>query len=96
MKIIAALNETNNVTDVQVEVHENHYVNDEQAITDTATENNKQIQILNLDVKTNNVYSITLDVSENEGKTRFVCIPNQVKENGNIFIYDYSSKESFV
>lgn len=95
MKIIAAMNEMNN-QNIKVEVHENHYINDEHAITDAATENNKQIQILNLDVKTNNVYSITLEVSENEGRNRFVCVPNQVKENGNIFIYDYSSKESFV
>ncbi|XP_037876450.1 ecdysis triggering hormone receptor isoform X2 [Bombyx mori] len=80
MKFIAALNE-----DVQID--------NEVEIADN--ENNKQIQILNLDVKTNSVYSITLDVSK-EGKNRFVCVPAQDRDNKNIFIYDYNTKESFV
>ncbi|XP_063896300.1 uncharacterized protein LOC110374305 [Helicoverpa armigera] len=92
MKMIAAINETDNET--YADVHDNHYSN-ELAI-DTANENNKQIQILNLDVKTNNVYSITLDVSDSvEGRNKFVCIPTLDREN-NIFIYDYRTKESFV
>ncbi|KAF9409249.1 hypothetical protein HW555_011336 [Spodoptera exigua] len=92
MKMIAALNETDN--DIYPDVHDNEYPN-ELAI-DTANENNKQIQILNLDVKTNNVYSITLDVSDSvEGRNKFVCIPTLDREN-NIFIYDYRTKESFV
>lgn len=73
--------------DVLVEVHDNK-------ANDDATDNNKQIQILNLDVKTNNVYSITLDVSE--GKNRFVCVPAQERGERNIFVYDFISKESFV
>lgn len=85
MKIIAALNEIN---DDEIQEF------DDLAINDTAIENNKQIQILNLDVKTNNVYSITLDVSE-EGKNKFVCVPAH-RDSKNIFIYDYMSKESFV
>lgn len=100
MKIIAALNEMNddrhaNLNDIDVtQVHDNHVnqLNDLD-INDTA-ENNKQIQILNLDVKTNSVYSITLEVSD-EGKNKFVCVPAS-RENKNIFIYDYTSKESFV
>lgn len=92
MKMIAALNETDN--DIYADVHDSDYPN-ELAI-DTANENNKQIQILNLDVKTNNVYSITLDVSDSvEGRNKFVCIPALDREN-NIFIYDYRTKESFV
>lgn len=89
MKIIAALNEINDAPDEQD--IDDFAIND---INDTTIENNKQIQILNLDVKTNNVYSITLDVSE-DGKNKFVCVPAH-KENKNIFIYDYNSKESFV
>ncbi|NP_001165737.1 ecdysis triggering hormone receptor isoform B [Bombyx mori] len=80
MKFIAALNEDAQI-DNEVEIADN--------------ENNKQIQILNLDVKTNSVYSITLDVSK-EGKNRFVCVPAQDRDNKNIFIYDYNTKESFV
>ncbi|XP_052752841.1 growth hormone secretagogue receptor type 1-like isoform X2 [Galleria mellonella] len=92
MKIIAAMND-----DIQVEIHDHHEKNIDEAITSTATENNKQIQILNLDVKTNNVYSITLDVSDgSEGKNRFVCVPALDNENKNIFVYDFKSKESFV
>lgn len=92
MKFVAALNEANN--DAGVEVHNNHCSNE--LSIDTANENNKQIQILNLDVKTNNVYSITLDVSDSvEGRNKFVCIPTLDKEK-NIFIYDYKTKESFV
>lgn len=107
MKIIAEMNQakdkvdvivdetTKNITslveatnnDVLVEVHDNNE-------NDDTTENNKQIQILNLDVKTNNVYSITLDVSE--GKNRFVCVPAQERGEKNIFVYDFISKESFV
>lgn len=107
MKIIAEMNQakdkvvdlvgetTKNITslvkatnnDVLVEVHDNN-------ANDDTTENNKQIQILNLDVKTNNVYSITLDVSE--GKNRFVCVPAQERGEKNIFVYDFISKESFV
>ncbi|XP_048001798.1 thyrotropin-releasing hormone receptor-like isoform X1 [Leguminivora glycinivorella] len=91
MQFISAMNELND-NKIEVEVHE-HNCQDE----DTATENNKQIQILNLDVKTNNVYSITLDVTEkSEGKNRFVCVPVQDRENKNIFVYDFKSKESFV
>ncbi|XP_075986745.1 ecdysis triggering hormone receptor isoform X2 [Anticarsia gemmatalis] len=90
MKYIAALNENN---DTFAEVHDD--CSNELAI-DTANENNKQIQILNLDVKTNNVYSITLDVSDSvEGRNKFVCIPTLDREK-NIFIYDYKTKESFV
>ncbi|XP_026322851.1 QRFP-like peptide receptor isoform X1 [Hyposmocoma kahamanoa] len=84
-KNISSLVEATN-NDVLVEVHDNN-ANDD-------TENNKQIQILNLDVKTNNVYSITLDVSE--GKNRFVCVPAQDRGDKNIFVYDFISKESFV
>jgi hypothetical protein len=95
MKIIAAMNELNE--NIEVEIHENRFDKDQEAITDTAPENNKQIQILNLDAKTNNVYSITLDVSENnEGRNRFVCVPAHVKDKQNIFVYDFKSKESFV
>ncbi|XP_053619692.1 thyrotropin-releasing hormone receptor-like isoform X1 [Plodia interpunctella] len=89
MKIIAAMNELNDNDNLDVEIHPTDDVSNT-----TATENNKQLQILNLDVKTNNVYSITLDVSENEGRNKFVCVPNQDKEK--IFVYDFSSKESFV
>lgn len=89
MKIIAALNEMNDVQEINN--LEDLAINDN---NDTAIENNKQIQILNLDVKTNNVYSITLDVSE-EGRNKFVCVPAH-RENKNIFICDYTSKESFV
>ncbi|XP_072935957.1 growth hormone secretagogue receptor type 1-like isoform X2 [Epargyreus clarus] len=106
MKIIAAMNELNDnlgdiiddsvhsnvivkavngVADIQVDVH-NIDVQD--------TENNKQIQILNLDVKTNNVYSVTLDVKDKCERNRFVCVPAQ--ENRNIFVYDFKSNESFV
>lgn len=103
MKYISAMNEINN-DNIQVEVHENHCQDNNEMVisenfdeTDIATENNKQIQILNLGVKTNNVYSITLDVSEgNEGRNRFVCVPIQEKEPKNIFVYDFKSKESFV
>lgn len=92
MKFISALNEVNNET--FAEIHDNHCTSE--LTIDTANENNKQIQILNLDVKTNNVYSITLDVSDSvEGRNKFVCIPSLDREK-NIFIYDYSSKESFV
>ncbi|XP_063629949.1 uncharacterized protein LOC134801339 [Cydia splendana] len=91
MQFISAMNELND-NKVEVEVHE-HNCQDE----DTAIENNKQIQILNLDVKTNSVYSITLDVTEkSEGKNRFVCVPVQDRESKNIFVYDFKSKESFV
>ncbi|CAH0763429.1 unnamed protein product [Diatraea saccharalis] len=94
MKIIAAMNEFNEK--IEVEIHENNSKKEE-VTNDTASENNKQIQILNLDVKTNNVYSITLDVSENnEGRNRFVCVPTQDKDKQNIFVYDFKSKESFV
>lgn len=93
MTMVAALNETDN--DIyNAEVHDNNYCNE--LSIDTANENNKQIQILNLDVKTNNVYSITLDVSDTvEGRNKFVCIPTLDREK-NIFIYDYRTKESFV
>ncbi|KAL0811234.1 hypothetical protein ABMA28_009662 [Loxostege sticticalis] len=95
MKIIAAMNEVND--NIEVEIHENHSENNDEAIIEEDDQNNKQIQILNLDVKTNNVYSITLDVNENgEGRNRFVCVPTQDKENKNIFVYDFKSKESFV
>ncbi|XP_060806910.1 thyrotropin-releasing hormone receptor isoform X2 [Amyelois transitella] len=87
MKIIAAMNELND--NLEIEIHPN----DETADI-AATENNKQLQILNLDVKTNNVYSITLDVSDNDGRNKFLCVPNQDKEK--IFVYDFKSKESFV
>lgn len=109
MKMIAALNELNDnlgdiinfdsikrnnviangtsTSDVQVEVHDN-------IDSDVSTENNKQIQILNLDVKTNNVYSVTLDVSDKCERNRFVCVPAQ--ESKNIFVYDFKSNESFV
>ncbi|XP_068625503.1 thyrotropin-releasing hormone receptor-like [Battus philenor] len=91
MKMIAAMNELN---DNLVDVHENHW-NEESEQTDVNT--NKQIQILNLDAKTNNVYSVTLDVSEaSEGKNRFVCVPSQDRESKNIFVYDFKSNESFV
>ncbi|XP_039760819.1 neuropeptide SIFamide receptor-like [Pararge aegeria] len=80
----------NGSNDVQVDVH-NNCTDDE---TVSLTENNKQIQILNLDVKTNNVYSVTLDVSERCDKNRFVCVP--VQESKNIFVYDFKSNESFV
>lgn len=91
MKLIADMIETND-NNIEVEIHENHSEDE-----DTASENNKQIQILNLDVKTNSVYSITLDISEkSEGKNRFVCVPVQDKESKNIFVYDFKSKESFV
>lgn len=86
MRIIAALNEN------CLDVHDNN-VEIIDAM-DTNNENNKQIQILNLDVKTNSVYSITLDVSQ-EGRNRFVCIPTQDRDK-NVFIYDYGTKESFV
>ncbi|KOB65582.1 Neuropeptide receptor A6-B [Operophtera brumata] len=89
MKIIAALNEMNDVQEINN--LDDLAIND---TSDTAIENNKQIQILNLDVKTNNVYSITLDVSE-EGMNKFICVPAH-RENKNIFIYDCTSKESFV
>ncbi|XP_028043666.1 uncharacterized protein LOC114253102 [Bombyx mandarina] len=56
MKFIAALNEDAQI-DNEVEIADN--------------ENNKQIQILNLDVKTNSVYSITLDVSKEELVQRY-------------------------
>lgn len=85
-KNVTGLVETSN-NDILVEVHDNN-------INEDTTENNKQIQILNLDVKTNNVYSITLDVSE--GKNRFVCVPAQERGEKNIFVYDFMSKESFV
>ncbi|XP_063834510.1 uncharacterized protein LOC135083718 [Ostrinia nubilalis] len=95
MKIIAAMNEVND--NIEVEIHDNHLDNNDEAITEEVDQNNKQIQILNLDVKTNNVYSITLDVNENgEGRNRFVCVPAQDRENKNIFVYDFKSKESFV
>nr|QZU75310.1 ecdysis triggering hormone receptor B [Antheraea pernyi] len=87
MKIIAALNE--NSLDV---THDNNI--DVIDVPDANNENNKQIQILNLDVKTNSVYSITLDVTE-EGRNRFVCIPTQDRDKS-VFIYDYGTKESFV
>ncbi|XP_047539852.1 growth hormone secretagogue receptor type 1 isoform X1 [Vanessa atalanta] len=80
----------NGINDVQVEVHGNCADED----TVSITENNKQIQILNLDVKTNNVYSVTLDVSERGDRNRFVCVPAQ--ESKNIFVYDFKSNESFV
>ncbi|XP_045780477.1 thyrotropin-releasing hormone receptor-like isoform X1 [Maniola jurtina] len=80
----------NGRNDVEVDVH-NNCTDDE---TVSLTENNKQIQILNLDVKTNNVYSVTLDVSERCDKNRFVCVPAQ--ESKNIFVYDFKSNESFV
>ncbi|KAJ0170935.1 hypothetical protein K1T71_013707 [Dendrolimus kikuchii] len=83
MKFIAALNES---------LHS--IPNADIVESNIDTENNKQIQILNLDVKTN-VYSITL-VSDGVEKNKFVCIPNQDRENKNIFIYDYTTKESFV
>nr|WLK83116.1 ecdysis triggering hormone receptor variant B [Plutella xylostella] len=102
MKFISAIDDNFDVP-IEVDVHDNHCQHDEVVLsenneeTDTATENNKQIQILNLDVKTNNVYSITLDVSDNsEGKNRFVCVPVTDKESKNIFVYDFKSKESFV
>lgn len=115
MKIIAAMNELNDVLmeddviiddiikrnsvkvgtvhsnrDVQVDVYNN--VTDEETVS--LTENNKQIQILNLDVKTNHVYSVTLDVSEKCDRNRFVCVP--AHESKNIFVYDFKSNESFV
>ncbi|KAL4714608.1 hypothetical protein ACJJTC_002173 [Scirpophaga incertulas] len=96
MKMMAALNE---LTDnIQVEVHSNNATDHDNVIKEAAAENNKQIQILNLDVKTNNVYSITLDVNEMGESTysRFVCVPTQAKDKQNIFVYDFKSKESFV
>lgn len=91
MKMIAAIND-----DLHVEIHNNHVKDDEAISDETGNENNKQIQILNLDVKTNNVYSITLDVSDgSEGRNRFVCVPTQDRDK-NIFVYDFKSKESFV
>lgn len=80
-------NAINNVSNIQVDVHNTE---------DTAnnTENNKQIQILNLDIKTNNVYSVTLDVNDKCDRNRYVCVPAQ--ENRNIFVYDFKSNESFV
>lgn len=83
MKFIAALNESLHSIP-NAEIIENNIDND----------NNKQIQILNLNVKTN-VYSITL-VTDGVEKNKFVCIPNQDRDNKNIFIYDYTAKESFV
>ncbi|KPJ08928.1 Thyrotropin-releasing hormone receptor [Papilio machaon] len=86
-----------NGRDVQVDVHENHVNDEPEETSEVNTANNKQIQILNLDVKTNSVYSVTLDVSDtNEGRNRFVCVPSQDKENKNIFVYDFKSNESFV
>lgn len=76
-----------------VEIHDNR--RNKEAINETATENNKQIQILNLDAKTNNVYSITLINDRSETRNRFVCVPTQDREK-NIFVYDFTSKESFV
>ncbi|CAG5014267.1 unnamed protein product [Parnassius apollo] len=94
-KIVAVNGVINNI---QVEVHENQSNDEIDETSDvSATANNKQLQILNLDVKTNNVYSVTLDVSEtSEGKNRFVCVPSQDKESKNIFVYDFKSNESFV
>lgn len=100
MKMLAAMAEINN--DVQVEINEDSKPEQDEAICDkeitAKNENNKQIQILNLNVKTNNVYSITLDVSDRgEGKNRFVCVPVQNRDSKSIFVYDFnSSKESFV
>lgn len=80
----------NGINDVQVEVHDKCSDNDNLS----TTENNKQIQILNLDVKTNNVYSLTLDVNEKSDGSRFVCVSAQ--ESKNMFVYDFKSNESFV
>lgn len=80
----------NGINDVQVEVHDK--CSDDDNLS--TTENNKQIQILNLDVKTNNVYSLTLDVNEKSDGSRFVCVSAQ--ESKNMFVYDFKSNESFV
>ncbi|XP_037296063.1 growth hormone secretagogue receptor type 1 isoform X2 [Manduca sexta] len=79
MKVIAALNESIEAVDEASEY----------------TEHNKQIHILNLDKKTNSVYSITLDVN-NEGGNRFMCIPQDAEYKNNIYICNYNAKESFV
>ncbi|GBP26540.1 Thyrotropin-releasing hormone receptor [Eumeta japonica] len=87
MKIIAAMAED---ADLRVELHE-------PAESAGESPDSKQIQILNLDVKTNSVYSITLDLSEEgDGKNRFVCVPVHKQDGKNRFVYDFSSKESFV
>ncbi|CAH2059652.1 unnamed protein product, partial [Iphiclides podalirius] len=86
------------VDKVRVEVHEEQpsEMSNDVSVAN-AIVNNKQIQILNLDVKTNVLHSVTLDVRETgEGKNRFVCVPSQDKESKNIFVYDFKSNESFV
>ncbi|XP_041985238.1 thyrotropin-releasing hormone receptor-like isoform X1 [Aricia agestis] len=90
MKFIAAMNELNdNLGDV---INDNDTNNDIQV--DVHCNDDRQIQILNLDVKTNNVYSVTLDVNEKCEKNMFVCVPAQ--ECKNIIVYDFKSNESFV
>ncbi|CAG4970914.1 unnamed protein product [Colias eurytheme] len=107
MKIIAAMNELNddlsNIINVNNSKHDDvnfEAVNDHSDIevhveddkSESAVENSKQIQILNLDSK-NNVYSATLDVNERCDRNRYVYVPDQEK---NIFVYDFKSNESFV
>ncbi|XP_038219624.1 thyrotropin-releasing hormone receptor-like isoform X1 [Zerene cesonia] len=107
MKIIAAMNELNddlsNIINANNSKHDGvqfEAVNDLSAVDihieadnfESAVENSKQIQILNLDSK-NNVYSATLDVNERCDRNRYVCVPDQEK---NIFVYDFKSNESFV
>ncbi|KPJ05190.1 Thyrotropin-releasing hormone receptor [Papilio xuthus] len=96
LKFITTVNGiVENGRDVKVDVHENNLNNELEETIDSAA--NKQIQILNLDVKTNSVYSVTLDLSDtNEVRNRFVCVPSQDKESKNIFVYDFKSNESFV
>ncbi|XP_045486124.1 thyrotropin-releasing hormone receptor isoform X1 [Pieris rapae] len=98
MKIIAAMNELNHDLDSiingdnvkrdskverpsDIEVHVE--INSE-------TVPDKQIQILNLDAKTNNVCATLVHECD---KNRYVCVPEQDKT---IFVYDFKSNESFV
>ncbi|CAF4912008.1 unnamed protein product [Pieris macdunnoughi] len=98
MKIIAAMNELNhdldsiinadNVKrDAKVEKPSDIEVHVE---INSETVPDKQIQILNLDAKTNNVCATLVHECD---RNRYVCVPEQDKT---IFVYDFKSNESFV
>ncbi|CAG9569535.1 unnamed protein product [Danaus chrysippus] len=103
MKIIAAMNELNDNLGEIIKADSLKSDKDESPNTvnvdvhnenELAVEKNKQLQILNLDFKTNNIQSVTLDVNEKCDRNRFVCVPAQ--ESRNIFVYDFKNNESFV
>ncbi|CAK1541200.1 unnamed protein product [Leptosia nina] len=98
MKIIAAMNELNNDLDsiINANIKRDAKAKDRSdievhvEINSEIVPESKQVQILNLDSKTNNVCATLVNECD---KNRYVCSLEQEKT---IFVYDFKNNESFV